>query len=117
MLLERKIIMGLFNHHNHNSEKMTDSPVETWQLTASGIVQGVGFRWSVMNLAKQMNIAGNVCNNSDSTVTITLQTNLDCVNQFIKELPRNVSPSAHISTIKKEKLTDVAKLHGFHVLY
>ena len=88
MLLERKIIMGLFNHHNHNSEKTTDSPVETWQLTASGIVQGVGFRWSVMNLAKQMNIAGNVCNNSDSTVTI-----------------------------KKEKLTDVAKLHGFHVLY
>ena len=45
MLLERKIIMGLFNHHNHNSEKTTDSPVETWQLTASGIVQGVGFRW------------------------------------------------------------------------
>ncbi|BDR60728.1 acylphosphatase [Lactobacillus xylocopicola] len=99
------------------AQKSNGIPVESWQLTVAGIVQGVGFRWSVLTLAKQLGLAGNVRNNADSTVTITLQTSLDRVNQFCSELPRNVSPMARISSIKKEKLTNVSKIHGFHVLY
>lgn len=108
--------MGLFSNHNNN-KKPSEPPVETWKLIVSGIVQGVGFRWSVLNLAKQMGLNGSVCNNSDQTVTITLQASLDRVNQFLKELPKNVSPSARISTVEKEKLTNMGKMNGFHVLY
>lgn len=110
-------MMGFFNNHQSKQHESAGSEVETWKLTVSGIVQGVGFRWSVLNLANKTGLVGNVCNNSDQTVTITLQTSLDHVNQFIKELPQNVSPYAQISAIKKEKLANVAKMHGFHVLY
>lgn len=99
--------------HDHGS----NFTPETWQLTVSGIVQGVGFRWSVLNLAQQMKINGSVKNNNDLTVTITLQAGLETVNQFCSELPRNISQFAKISNIKKEKLTNVAKMSGFHVLY
>jgi acylphosphatase len=106
--------MGLFNKKQQIN---TESPIETWQLTVSGTVQGVGFRWSVLNLAKQMNICGTVCNNSDQTVTITLQTSLDRVNQFCTELPKKISQFARITKIHKEKLTNIAKMSSFHVLY
>lgn len=109
--------MAFFNNRHEKQSQSAQDSFETWKLTASGVVQGVGFRWSVLNLANKMGLTGNVCNNSDQTVTITLQTSLDHINQFIKELPQNVSPYAQISTIKKEKLANVAKMHGFHVLY
>ena len=37
--------------------------METRKLTVSGLVQGVGFRWSTMALANKMNIPGTVKNN------------------------------------------------------
>lgn len=97
--------------------KSSSSPTETWCLTVSGIVQGVGFRWSVLNLAQKMKINGTVCNNSDQTVTIILQTTLDEVNQFCFALPQNISQFAHITKIKKEKMINIAKMNDFHVLY
>ncbi|MBC6355849.1 acylphosphatase [Lactobacillus helsingborgensis] len=110
--------MGFFNRHKQENKNTSQkNSAETWQLTVSGIVQGVGFRWSVLNLAQQMKIAGNVRNNNDETVTITLQASLNQVNQFCSELPQNISPFARISNIKKEKLSNVAKMSGFHVLY
>ena len=112
-------IFNAFNQHKQKSAKSANrtQAVETWQLLVSGIVQGVGFRWSVSQLAQKKGLTGSVCNNSDQTVTITLQASLDDVNQFLKELPENISPYASISTVKKERLEDVAKMHGFHVLY
>ena len=110
--------MGFFNkHRNKRKSNPTNDSKETWQLTVSGIVQGVGFRWSVLNLAQKMGMTGNVRNNSDETVTITLQAELSRVNQFCSELPKNISQFARISNIKKEKLTKVSKMSGFHVLY
>ena len=110
--------MGFFNKHKIKREcNPTNEARETWQLTISGIVQGVGFRWSVLNLANKMELDGNVRNNSDETVTITLQAELDRVNQFCSELPKNISQFARISSIKKEKLIKAGKITGFHVLY
>ncbi|MBC6369330.1 acylphosphatase [Lactobacillus sp. ESL0261] len=110
--------MGFFNKHkSERKSDPTDNSRETWQLTISGIVQGVGFRWSVLNLAQKMGMTGSVRNNSDGTVTITLQAELSRVNQFCAELPKNISQFARISNIKKEKLTKVSKMTGFHVLY
>ena len=47
--------------------------METRKLICSGLVQGVGFRWSTMALANKMGIPGTVKNNADGTVTIYLQ--------------------------------------------
>lgn len=91
--------------------------METWKLTASGTVQGVGFRWSVMNYAQSLGLNGTVKNNPDMTVTIMLQATKDQLTEFINNLPDNISPFAHIENIDVEKLSEVEKMHGFHVLY
>ena len=91
--------------------------METWKLIVSGVVQGVGFRWSVQNFAKSLKLNGTVKNNPDSTVTITLQAPRKAVRQFIQELPQHISSFAKIKDIKAEELTAVNKMHDFHVLY
>lgn len=91
--------------------------METWKLVVSGIVQGVGFRWSVQTYAQSLGLCGTVKNNSDSTVTITLQADKNIVNNFIQNLPKHISPFAQIENIKAEELTGVEKMHDFHVLY
>ena len=95
----------------------TKNPTETWQATASGMVQGVGFRWSVLTLAQGMGITGTVKNNPDTTVTIVLQANKGKVDEFLKELPNNISPFAKITNIDLKRLENVEKMHDFHVIY
>ncbi|MDF7672888.1 acylphosphatase [Lactobacillus sp. ESL0701] len=110
--------MGFFNRNNHSHRQTSaNSTTETWEITVSGIVQGVGFRWSVQVLADKMQLTGSVHNNSDRTVTIMLQADLNQINQFCQELPHNISQFAKITKIRKEKRINVSKMHGFHVLY
>ncbi len=115
--------MNLFDHlFNKNKTKTKPSKqkgnyMETWKLTVHGLVQGVGFRWSVQTFAQSLNINGTVKNNPDSTVTIMLQAPKAQVDSFIKQLPQNVSPWAKISKIDTKQLPGVEKMHDFHVLY
>lgn len=69
--------------------------METRKLIVSGIVQGVGFRWSTQALANKMNIPGTVKNNPDGTVTIYLQGESSDIDHFIEKLP-SASGFAHI---------------------
>lgn len=117
-LIQKGLIMRFLKQFNHSQVKnKTATPQETWQLNVFGRVQGVGFRWSVQVLADQMQLCGTVKNNSDQTVTIVLQASLALVNEFCAALPHNISQFAKISKIKKEKLVNVGKMQGFHVLY
>lgn len=59
--------------------------METRKLICSGLVQGVGFRWSTMALANKMGIPGTVKNNADGTVTIYLQADSDKIDRFIEK--------------------------------
>lgn len=108
--------MSLFDKFKKNNKNI-DTSEETWQAIASGKVQGVGFRWSVQTLAQGLSIPGTVKNNPDGTVTICLQANRAKVDEFLKELPHNLSPFAQIQNIQLKKLENVAKMHDFHVLY
>lgn len=91
--------------------------METWKLVISGLVQGVGFRWSVQTFAQSLGINGTVKNNADTTVTIMLQADKNTVNRFIQELPHHISPFANIENIDAEEIPGVEKMHDFHVLY
>lgn len=90
--------------------------METIKLVVSGLVQGVGFRWSTQNLANQMGIPGTVKNNSDGTVTIFLQAEGSEIDRFIEKLS-SASGFAHIENISQESVPNVEKMHDFHVLY
>ena len=91
--------------------------MKTWKIIVSGRVQGVGFRWSVMNYAQSLGLNGTVKNNPDMTVTIMLQASKQEATHFLKELPDHLSPFAHIDNFDIEMLPEVDKMHGFHVLY
>src|SRR5699024_6718419 len=93
-----------------------ENTMETRKLTVSGLVQGVGFRWSTMALANKMNIPGTVKNNSDGTVTIYLQSTPDKIPYFIEKLT-SVSGFAHIEYNPQEYMPKVEQMHDFHVLY
>ncbi|MHC3657477.1 acylphosphatase [Streptococcus suis] len=69
------------------------------KMIASGIVQGVGFRWSVQYLAMEIgDIAGRVWNNEDGTVTILAQSeNAEKLSHFIHEIRKGPSRMAKVT--------------------
>ncbi|MET3559122.1 acylphosphatase [Streptococcus rupicaprae] len=68
-------------------------------MTASGRVQGVGFRWAVMARAVELgDIYGRVWNNDDGTVTILAQSdNADKMAQFIHDIRQGPSRFAKVT--------------------
>jgi len=68
------------------------------RLEASGIVQGVGFRHFVYQLAKKYNLKGDVANTS-SGVTIYIEGNLSNIESFSQDLAQKNPPLSHITKI------------------
>lgn len=91
--------------------------MDTWKLTVSGRVQGVGFRYSVQIYAEMLGLKGTVKNNIDGTVTILLQTDEQTMQSFINNLPDHLSPYAKIENVDIEKLAETKQMHDFHVVY
>ncbi|HEM3560304.1 TPA: acylphosphatase [Streptococcus suis] len=69
------------------------------KMIVSGIVQGVGFRWSVQYLAMEIgDITGRVWNNEDGTVTILAQSeNTEKLSHFIHEIRKGPSRMAKVT--------------------
>ncbi len=69
------------------------------KMIASGIVQGVGFRWSVQYLAMEIgDITGRVWNNEDGTVTILAQSeNAEKLSHFIHEIRKGPAGMAKVT--------------------
>lgn len=67
-----------------------------YHLTVSGRVQGVGFRWSTYQLAKQLGLTGYVQNLMNGDVYIVVQGPRKFVNQ-VKEC---VSPYSRVDKVQ-----------------
>lgn len=64
------------------------------QLTVSGRVQGVGFRWWAQGVARQLGLAGRVRNLPDGRVEILVQGEPDAVRTLLRlaiEVPTTTS--------------------------
>jgi len=68
------------------------------QITVSGVVQGVGFRPFVYNLALRHCLRGYVCN-EDGTVEIEVQGEQQAVSSFLHDLEFKAPPAALIRSI------------------
>ncbi len=68
------------------------------RLEASGIVQGVGFRPFVYQLAKKYHLKGTVANTSKG-VTIYIEGTLSNVEVFSQDLAQKNPPLSHITKI------------------
>ncbi|QZN92493.1 acylphosphatase [Limosilactobacillus panis] len=67
-----------------------------YQLTINGIVQGVGFRWGCMSIARQLKVTGFVRNLPSGRVYIEVQGSKDQVQQFIEQVKAGPTPYARV---------------------
>ena len=73
------------------------------KLTIEGIVQGVGFRPFIYNLAKHHNLKGYVLNNPQG-VQVEIEGEPVDLKKFLTALPESLPPQAHIVSLKEETL-------------
>ncbi|MDD5338535.1 MAG: carbamoyltransferase HypF [Dehalococcoidales bacterium] len=69
------------------------------RVSVRGVVQGVGFRPFVYQLASRHNLRGWVCNTSED-VKIEVEGDAKNIAQFVKDLRENAPPMAHIEGIE-----------------
>ncbi len=88
--------------------------MKTVQVHYDGRVQGVGFRWTVKDLAKEFDVAGSVRNLSDGRVELLAQGDRDEVDGFLEAI--RTSPLAgHITSETPETLPRRTGLRGFQI--
>ena len=69
--------------------------IEAKRLEINGIVQGVGFRPFIYQLAKQLGLNGQVANTATG-VTLVIEGSPSHIQRFIDDLPHRKPPLAHI---------------------
>ncbi|CAM3532268.1 carbamoyltransferase HypF [Arcobacter aquimarinus] len=88
--------------------------MRTFKLQIKGIVQGVGFRPFVYNLALKHHIKGWV-NNDDKGVNILLYASYSNINLFIEELKQNPPKLSKINEINIEEITFLEEFKSFEI--
>ncbi len=83
-------------------------------LVVSGVVQGVGFRWFVERVARNLGLVGHVRNLYDGSVEAYAEGEENVLNAFYKEL--KIGPrSAHISGIRLDWQEYTGKFKDFRI--
>ena len=78
--------------------------VHRTKATIQGIVQGIGFRPFIYNLAKKFDLNGFILNTS-SGVEIEVEGDSENIEQFFKTIENNNLPLAHITSIERISLS------------
>ncbi len=77
----------------------TSSSISLSRISVRGVVQGVGFRPFVYQLATRHNLRGWVCNTSED-VKIEVEGEAKDIERFIKDLREQAPPQSHIEDVK-----------------
>lgn len=80
-----------------------------------GCVQGVGFRFTTYQLAKQLGLTGWVCNLADGSVEACLQGEEKVIDYLINELKHD--RFIRIDRVKVEELTVLKQENDFSLKY
>lgn len=85
-------------------------------IVVKGVVQGVGFRYFTMQLARDYGITGWVRNREDGSVEVEAEGEEIIIKSFVKDL--SIGPhSAHVSKVDVEKLLPGEGYNGFNVRF
>ena len=76
---------------------------KTFQISISGVVQGVGFRPFIFNLALKKGLRGDVCNTSSGVIIRINVTDKKAIDDFISEIKKNKPEPAFIENIEIEE--------------
>ncbi len=91
----------------------TKNTAKTYTITILGIVQGVGFRPFIYNLASSCGYCGNVINTSQGVV-VNLNATKKEMENFLEKINRNKPKAAHIENIEVSE-APLRKYHGFRI--
>ena len=90
--------------------------MKTIKAIVSGKVQGVSYRMYARQKARQLAVKGYVRNLSNGDVEIVATGEETAVDALI-EWASSGSPSAVVSNVKVETITDVGEFEGFAIRY
>jgi acylphosphatase len=76
--------------------------IKHYDITIKGRVQGVGYRYSVLNIAKETGVSGFVKNLPDGTVYIEVEGLINQIDEFIKWCVNNPGRALIKEIIKEE---------------
>jgi len=80
-----------------------------------GRVQGVGFRYTVKDLARGFDVTGRVANLPDGTVELHVAGEADEVADFIREIATESPVAHHIKNHHVENIPPLNDLTGFRI--
>ncbi len=83
---------------------VTTEEITARRITVTGVVQGVGFRPFIYNLARGMGLTGWVLNHSGG-VDIVVEGSMSDVAGFMAALETQAPPLAHVVTLEAERIT------------
>ena len=73
-------------------------PEAVFRLRIFGVVQGVGYRWSMVEEARRLGVRGGVRNRRDGSVEAIVEGTTQAVEQII-EWARKGPPSARVASV------------------
>ena len=85
---------------------MTDS---TFKINISGIVQGVGFRPFLFNIARNLGLKGYILNQGNAGVKLILQGSTGNIDKFIEEIKEKRPNISYIENLDIKELTSEKK--------
>lgn len=91
--------------------------MKTVTMKVTGLVQGVGFRWTTQMIAQDLGITGTVKNNPDGSVSIVAQGEELPLEHFIKKIKASPSVAGHVDHVDLNTVSDAEKFTRFSVVY
>ncbi|HZI93506.1 MAG TPA: acylphosphatase [Patescibacteria group bacterium] len=89
---------------------------EARRIVVSGRVQGVGFRWFVIEAARKLHLTGWARNLSDGAVEVVAQGTREALDALAAKLA--VGPGmARVESVESSRAEPDRGLDGFHVRY
>src|SRR5687768_13846539 len=93
--------------------RSTSTPARLDALV-SGRVQGVGFRWFVVDAAERLGLDGWVANQADGRVRCVAEGSRAALDALIRELERGPS-GARVAGVETSWLAPTGEFHGFAI--
>lgn len=91
-------------------------PKRRIQAVATGRVQGVGFRWSVLHAARLEGLAGWVRNDPDGTVSFEAEGEAEAVERFLSAV-RRLPPPIRVDDLAARDVPPVGEEGEFRVRF
>ena len=84
-------------------------------LYYSGKVQGIGFRYTVQDIANQQKVCGWIKNLSDGRVEVLAEAEEDTLNNFLEQINQHFS--RYIKEVNTEWQAASGEFHDFQVIF